>query len=289
MTANAQIIPVGTQPPLSVMERGGSGIPIVFLHGNGFCKEVFNFQFESNRLSQNRLLAIDLPGHGASPDFDDPFAVYNYAGMAKHVIKTLSTLEVEACIVVGWSLGGQVAYEMLDDPCIAGIFTIGAPPAQNGPMGLIKAFHFNRMLLLAGKAKYTFDDALHFERSAIGSRADGSFVNSILRVDPAFRPALSRSILRRQGISQCDLVDSSTKPIAIVHGQNDSFIRESFITSIRGAAIWRGKAISVSNFGHAPFIERPNNFNKMLSEFAIEVATASSTHQISPQKLAANG
>ena len=75
------------------MERGGSGIPIVFLHGNGFCKEVFNFQFESNRLSQNRLLAIDLPGHGASPDFDDPFAVYNYAGMAKHVIKTLSTLE----------------------------------------------------------------------------------------------------------------------------------------------------------------------------------------------------
>lgn len=54
---------------------GHVGPPILLLHGNSACKEAFHNQFAHFR-DRHRVIAFDLPGHGAS-DNGDPEETYN--------------------------------------------------------------------------------------------------------------------------------------------------------------------------------------------------------------------
>ena len=47
-------------------DSGGSGMPILFIHGVCGSKEVFEHQFSGPLTGMFRLIAFDLPGHGAS-------------------------------------------------------------------------------------------------------------------------------------------------------------------------------------------------------------------------------
>lgn len=270
------------------MERGGKALPIVFLHGNGFCKEVFSRQFESADLTDHRLIALDLPGHGTSPDSDDPATDYTYKGLAAAVSANLARIGIKQCIIAGWSLGGHVALEMLEDPSVAGVLAFGTPPASNGPMGLIRAFHINRMLLLAGKSRLTEADALFFERNALGDHADGSFVETIQRTDPALRPALSRSLLIGNDVGQRDRFLQSEKPVALVNGEHDPLVRHAYVEALDAPCLYSAGALTLPDCGHAPFLELQGAFDHLLKCFADDVEAGTAMIRYPAAKSAVN-
>src|SRR6202161_2365364 len=65
---------------ISVRQTTGKKLPILLLHGGGLCKETFDRQLESSLGAQYRMIAIDLPGHGASSDAFDPDRTYRIEG-----------------------------------------------------------------------------------------------------------------------------------------------------------------------------------------------------------------
>ena len=67
---------------ISVVESSGTGLPVVMIHGNSSCKEVFARQLESPLADKYRMIAFDLPGHGASQDAVDPARTYSMPGYA---------------------------------------------------------------------------------------------------------------------------------------------------------------------------------------------------------------
>ncbi|MBC6416946.1 MAG: alpha/beta fold hydrolase, partial [Rhodospirillales bacterium] len=59
--------------PVALHEAGpDTGQPVLLIHGNSSCSQVFVHQLESDLAKDYRLLAFDLPGHGASPPAADP-------------------------------------------------------------------------------------------------------------------------------------------------------------------------------------------------------------------------
>ncbi len=258
--------------PLSFIERGGSNMPIIFLHGSGFSKEVFTRQFECEQLKDHHLIAIDLPGHGNSPDASDPRLTYSYSGLAQAVLHQLAILNIERCIVVGWSLGGQVALEMLNNVHnVAGVMAFGAPPTTGGALGLLKAMIFSKDLLLAGKAKHTLADAIRFEKAALGEFATGRFVDAIMRTDPKMRPFLSRSILLNTGTNQRQLVEKTSVPLCLLQGEYDPFVRAKYMQSVTGDTLFGGETTIFKNTAHAPFLENQKEFDLLLANFAESV------------------
>ncbi|MEP0942398.1 MAG: alpha/beta hydrolase [Rhizobiaceae bacterium] len=259
-----------TKNGLSVRER--EAVPaagtIVFLHGSGFCKDIFDIQFESVSLHNYRLIGIDLPGHGASIDANDPLATYNFAGFAREVEQALVELKVEKCVIFGWSLGGHVALE-LGKTCafVRGVMTMGTPPVSSGPLGLVRSMHFSKALLLAGKAKMSRADAELFECYCLGDQSDGRFVQSLMRTDPLMRPALSKATLHDFGPGQLGDVKRANFDICLIHGAQDPFIRTSYMQSIEAPALYRGGAIVYENSGHAPFLAEPERFEMQLLDF----------------------
>ena len=258
--------------PLCFIERDGNKMPIILLHGSGFSKEVFSRQFSSRQLKDHHLIAIDLPGHGNSPDASNPKLTYSYSGLAKAVLQQIKSQKIERCIVVGWSLGGQVALEMLDNvPEVAGVMAFGAPPANGGPLGLIRAMVLSKDLLLAGKAKHTLADAIRFEKAALGEYAKGQFVDVIMRTDPKMRPLLSRSILLKTGCNQRELVENSAVPVCLLHGECDPFVRAKYMQSVAGGMLFGGETVIFKNTAHAPFLEKQKEFDLVLANFADSV------------------
>lgn len=92
---------------IGVLDWGGDLPALVLLHPNGFCAGLYE---PVGQLLRNdaRVIAIDLPGHGAS---DRPIDRQGFAFevMASRVVETLDKLGVDRAAVAGGSLGGAIA------------------------------------------------------------------------------------------------------------------------------------------------------------------------------------
>ena len=101
-------------PDISVRQTLGKKLPILLLHAGGLCKETFDRQLESSLGAQHRMIAIDLPGHGASSDAFDPDRTYRIEGLADVALEVLERLDIDdAVVVLAPSLGGWVVLQMI--------------------------------------------------------------------------------------------------------------------------------------------------------------------------------
>lgn len=91
--------------PVAVWERPGHGLPVVLLHGLGADAQTFSGAFGPGVLPDRRLIAPDLPGHGASPRGTCTCTVGDYAEV---VLALLAELGVERYDLVAHSMGGAV-------------------------------------------------------------------------------------------------------------------------------------------------------------------------------------
>lgn len=259
---------------ISSMEAGNpEGFPVVLLHGNSFSKDVFTNQLTAKELQNFRLIALDLPGHGHSSAAIDPEQTYSYEGFAMEMLDFLAEMNIDECVIAGWSLGGHVGLEMINrSPRVSGVFAFGAPPAPNGPLGLIRSMRFSKMLLLCGKAKFSEEDARYYETGGLGSQAHGTHVKAILQTDMLMRSTLSRNLLRASGVSQRERFENSTVPVKLLHGSEDQLVRTPYMAGLKSSMLVGGTTEIVQGAGHAPFFEKPEVFNRALAEFCNGVA-----------------
>jgi pimeloyl-ACP methyl ester carboxylesterase len=89
---------------LSYLDWGGSGEPIVFLHGGALTAHTWDLVCIGLR-DTHRCIALDLRGHGDSGSSDD----YRIQTATEDVTALIATLGVARCHLVGMSLGGTIA------------------------------------------------------------------------------------------------------------------------------------------------------------------------------------
>ncbi|WP_369166883.1 alpha/beta fold hydrolase [Streptomyces sp. R28] len=91
---------------LHAHDYGGDGPQLVLLHGFG--RSLADWDASADLLTAgHRVLAVDLPGHGRSPD-TSPWTI---PGVVRHIADTLDAHGVPEAVVVGHSLGGLIAVE----------------------------------------------------------------------------------------------------------------------------------------------------------------------------------
>lgn len=92
---------------IGVIDTGGTGTPIVFLHGVGSDKSVWQPQVDHFSKSR-RALAFDYPGYGES-EFVPDATRDDYAAAVLAAMDALGIVQAHVC---GLSLGGVVAIAM---------------------------------------------------------------------------------------------------------------------------------------------------------------------------------
>ncbi|WP_423068794.1 alpha/beta fold hydrolase [Devosia sp. CN2-171] len=258
---------------IRLSESDGRGMPIVLIHGSGASRTVFAKQLASPLSRSHRMLALDLPGHGESTNARHPAEDYTIPALARTVDEVLAARDIERAVVFGWSLGGHVAIELMaTNPLVAGLMVAGAPPIPPGPLGLLRGFKTNIDLLLATKEQFSEREALRFYELCYHGHGDGAFLEAIRRADGRVRTAVSRSLLRGEGVDQKRAVEQASVPIAMVNGEAEPVARLNYIAALDYRTLWGNTCHVIPNAGHAPFWDRPDTFNRLLAQFAADVA-----------------
>lgn len=87
-------------------DSGGSGRPVVFLHGAGMDHTAFTAQGEAVRDGGRRIVLVDQRGHGASVLADG--ARFRAADALADLGALIEELGLERPVLVGHSMGGNL-------------------------------------------------------------------------------------------------------------------------------------------------------------------------------------
>jgi pimeloyl-ACP methyl ester carboxylesterase len=257
---------------IAVRDGGGDGRPVLLVHGNSSCKEVFARQFDAPALQGLRLVAIDLPGHGASSDAVDPARSYTIGGYAEMAQEVVRHLRIERPLFFGWSLGGHVGLEMIGRGFgLDGVMISGTPPIAANVECLMQAFNIDPVAEnLTAKRDFTEADALAYatHTSAVDGAIDPHLLAMVRRTDGRAREIMFGSVVQGEPLDERAIVAAMTVPFAIVNGAEDPFIRPEYFETLDCASLWPRGVVRVEGAGHAPFLHKPEAFNALLAAFA---------------------
>ncbi len=111
--SNAQIKPTasGYAPANGIQvyyEVYGEGKPIVLIHGSYYTIELNWGQLIPELAKTRKVIAVELQGHGHTAFSDRKLS---RATLASDVEKVMDHLKIDSADVVGYSFGGQIAYQ----------------------------------------------------------------------------------------------------------------------------------------------------------------------------------
>lgn len=266
----------GAGRPLYVEDAGprtAGSPPIVLLHGWACHGGYFGPQFEA-LADRFRLIAPDLRGHRFS---HRPGDVPNLATLADDLQALLDQLALRAPVLVGWSMGALVAFEFIrHHGCtgVAGLVVIDMTPRVVNDAGWELGLRGGYGPAQAEKAPELMrrDWPLWVETFlqsvfAAGRPHDLALFDWMRREMRGCHPDAMAALWR--AITDADyrsIMQSITVPTLIVRGAESQLYGT-------GTAAWLARAIpaaeiaTVAQAGHAPHLEQPAAFNRLLVEF----------------------
>ncbi|MBC6440722.1 MAG: alpha/beta fold hydrolase [Rhodospirillales bacterium] len=261
---------------IAIADTGAAEKPaLLFLHGNSACKEAFFKQFQAFR-NMYRVISFDYPGHGVSSN-GDPETTYNIAAYAEIAEAVLADCDVDNVRVFGWSLGGYVGLELAarGNVDVRALAIAGTPPLNQVPVDFGRGYNPDSHLVLAGKRYFSRQEARDFGNSATAPVSeDAVFLHrNLRRTDGRARLYMIGKLGIIDWPRQMRLLSEGKLPFALLSGSDDPFLNHDYIARLRYGNLWRGAPQDIPGGKHAPFFNKPDEFNRHLLAFLKDTDT----------------
>lgn len=251
---------------MNVVQNSGTGLPVVFIHGNSLASGTWVAQLEAPALAHLRTVAVDLPGHGDSDHYPlaQRYAMHHFANTVAAFVRALGT----DVVLVGHSLGGHIAMRV---PALAAnvkaIALVSTPPLS-GVADFAHAF-----LPVPELAKMFSAELKEEEVQACATGLtwpNSSHAADIARMikdtDPRVRADMGFEIASGQAADEPALIKAAGIPVLMVHGAQDAFLSLPYLEG-HAPLFWRGRVHSIAGAGHTPQLQQPEAFNQLLISF----------------------
>jgi pimeloyl-ACP methyl ester carboxylesterase len=263
-----QTITIGGQS-VAYTTSPGTGPAVLLIHGNSSSSRSFQHQLASELGARYRLIALDLPGFGRSQPVPDA-AVLGLQGWAGIIRGVVEALRLDPVVLVGWSLGGHVALEAVDNlPGVRGVLIFGTPPIAFPP-AMEQAFLPHPAMAATFKEELTEEEmdayVASFFAPGYGERPT-AFVEDIRGSDGRARAAVAASIRPDGYKDEVAVVAGLQIPLAVVHGAEEQLVNGNYFDTLTMPSLWRGGVQVIPGAGHAPHWEQPATFNALLGAF----------------------
>src|SRR6201996_2563149 len=246
--------------------------PLVFLHGIGGAARAWRGQLDYFADSY-RAIAWDMPGYGGSA----PLADVSIAALAGALKDFLDAIEAERPVIVGHSIGGMIAQQLLtDDPEIADAVVLAqTSPAFGKAEGeWQKQFIGDRLGPLdRGETMASLAPSLVHE--LVGGDPDAEGMGLARACMGAVPEATYRAtMLALLGFDLRHQLKEISVPTLLLSGSRDKTapapMMEKMATYVPGAVY-----VELEGVGHLAYLERPEEFNAVLWDFLMD------SHEIS--------
>jgi pimeloyl-ACP methyl ester carboxylesterase len=257
---------------LRFLQRRAGRTGILLIHGNSSCKEVFARQFAVLAKTDLGIVVPDLPGHGESDDSDRPSSTYSFPGYAGILNSLMRRLGYDSFHTLGWSLGGHIGIEMwARNPAVRSLLITGTPPVRLNPMGVSEGFRWTCATALAGRKHLRSEDIHRYTKAMMGEslRSEHRLTQMAKRTDGNARFWMVTNGMAGRGVDEVDAVSRVERPIAVVQGRADPFLRLDHFDRIRFKNLWKGRP-QLIKAGHAAHWKSPQTFNRAMMEFFMQ-------------------
>jgi pimeloyl-ACP methyl ester carboxylesterase len=260
--------------PANVIELG-SGPPLLFVHGLAGCWQNW-LENIPHFARTHRVIAVDLPGFGASPM---PHRDISIPGYARFLDGVCDALSIDAAAVVGNSMGGHIASELaIRSPQRVERLMLVAAAGISAELVQRNAVMTGGRVIAALATQSAARHELYARRPGLRRVALSFVVRHADRLSaplahelmsgsgkPGFLPALEAVITHR--ISE--RLPQIACPTFVLWGEDDHVI------PVRDAARFARLIPDVRvevwpDTGHVAMLERPAAFNALLEAFLAE-------------------
>ena len=259
---------------IAIEQSTGTGSPLLLIHGNSSCKEVFRNQMQGSIGATFQCIAMDLPGHGNSSNAKNPEQTYTMGGYADVALEIMETLGIKSFAVLGWSLGGHIGIEMLSrSDHLTGLLISGTPPISKDPADMANAFHPSEHMNFTGQETLSRDEADQYAHATCGSNAtyEDFLGEAVRRTDGRARRIMMEAAMRGDGADQRLIVEHDPTLLAVVNGAEEPMVNNAYLKLINYQNLWEGKVHLIPGVGHAPFWESAAEFDPLLMRFVTDL------------------
>lgn len=254
-----------------VLEAGAGGRALVFIHGLGARADRWRANLEPLARSGYHCYALDLPGHGFA-DKGTGFA-YGVPGFAAFVRELMGALGLGEAALVGTSLGGHIAAWLAAERSagIRGLVLVGAtglaPLGEAEGQAIAKNVRDTSREGTERKLRFVLGDP----RLVTAEWVEEEWrINTSAGAAEAFE-RLARYFVEPGGIVSHGVGDRLAEltgriPTLLVWGKADQVVPlgvgERAVARLPGARL-----ITIGETGHLPYLERADEFNRIVLEF----------------------
>jgi 3-oxoadipate enol-lactonase len=236
---------------------GGTGIPIVFLHGVGSDKSVWHPQLDHFGATR-RTIAFDYPGYGESDPAPEGTTRDDYGSA---IISGMHALGVDRAHICGLSLGGVVAIAMhhaAPERCASVILADTFAVHPDGHAIYERSIVASEDMRVLAEARV---DVLLAQPADSAVRAE--VLETMARIDPAaFRIGAEAVWLA----DQRDRVRAINVPTLFIVGDRD-LITPPDLSHELAELVPGARMQVISDAGHLTNLEKPAAFNRFVEEF----------------------
>jgi pimeloyl-[acyl-carrier protein] methyl ester esterase len=246
-------------------DASDAAAPLVLLHGWGMNLRVFD-GLRASLAPHHRVTAIDLAGHGRSP--------WIAGSSPQQQLARIAAMLPRAAVVVGWSLGGQLALQLAAEPALAvrRLVLITTSPrfvsADDWPHGLAAATLRQFAAQLEHDAAHTIDDFIELQlRGSADATAVRATLQSSLRMHGAAHPAaLAAGLALLEHNDLRALARRIEVPTLVIAGQYDRVTAPQAGLAL-AQLLPQAQLLTIRRAGHAPFLSHPGEVSAALLAF----------------------
>jgi 3-oxoadipate enol-lactonase len=243
----------------------GGGPAVLFLHGFPFDRSMWSGQVE--RLSASfRVIAPDLRGHGETTVTRGPSTMEE---MAEDVVSLLDELNVPRAVICGLSMGGYVALALYRaHPSRVRALVLADTRAKADTEDARRTREENARRALAEGMGPIVDSMLPKLLSERTREREPDTVARVREMMLGLNPEGAAAALRGMALrrDQTDLLPKTDVPVLVVVGSEDIITPPAEAEAMH-ALIEGSRLVVIEGAGHVSNVERPDEFDRALSEF----------------------
>ena len=258
-----------------VRDSGGSGRPVVLLHGWPLSSESWNAQFSALAQGGYRVVAYDRRGFGQS---DRPSGGYDYDTLTEDLDGLLMELQLDDVTLVGFSMGGGEVARYVSkygqERIRSVVFASAVPPymlkTEDNPEGPLTEAHAQSMTADLTADRASFFDQFTTQFFSVGGE---------LRVTEAQRQEAIKLCMQSDQKAALACMSSFgtedfrgdlpniTVPTLVIHGDGDGVVPFAGSGARTHAAVLHSELVVLQGAPHGCNVSHPAEFNAALLAF----------------------
>jgi pimeloyl-ACP methyl ester carboxylesterase len=252
----------------------GEGPPVLLIHGLGGSWQ--NWLANMPHLAKShRVIAVDLPGFGASPLPPWEISIPAYG---RFIHDFCEKVEIGGADVIGSSLGGFVASELaITEPSrVEHLVLVSSAGVTFSRARREPAAVFGRIVRAAAPLAFRYQME-GLRRRGLRRRAYRGIVDDPVALDPRLLYEITAPALTAPGFYDAmttlvgydirDRLQEIEVPTLIVWGRQDRVVPARSAPFYRDLIGDNAELVVFEGCGHLPMLERPVRFNRLIDEF----------------------